>query len=44
MTVSTHLMFQDGKAEAALGLYRSVFPGFSVTSVEKYGREDDASG
>ena len=44
MTVSTHLMFQNGKAEAALDLYRSVFPGFSVTSVDKYGPENDASG
>jgi len=37
-------MFQNGKAEAALDLYRSVFPGFSVTSVDKYGPEDNASG
>lgn len=44
MTVSTHLMFQNGKAEAALDLYRSVFPGFSVTSVDKYGPENNASG
>ena len=44
MTVSTHLMFQNGKAESALNLYQSVFPGFSVTSIEKYGPEDDASG
>lgn len=37
-------MFQNGKAQAALDLYRSVFPGFSVTSVDKYGPEDSASG
>ena len=44
MTVSTHLMFQNGKAAAALDFYRSVFPGFSVTSVDKYGPGDDAAG
>lgn len=44
MKVSTHLMFQNGRAKDALDLYRSVFPCFSVTSIEKYGPEDDAAG
>lgn len=39
-TVSTHLMFQKGKAQAALDLYVTVFSGFKVVSVEKYGPSD----
>lgn len=38
--VSTFLMFQ-GEAEKAIELYRSVFDGFDVKSIEKYGRDDD---
>jgi predicted 3-demethylubiquinone-9 3-methyltransferase (glyoxalase superfamily) len=30
-------MFQSGKAQAALDLYASVFPGFKVMSMDKYG-------
>ena len=33
--VSTHLMFQ-GDAKAAIELYKSVFPEFSVASMELY--------
>ena len=33
--VSTHLMF-EGAAGEAIELYRSTFPDFSVTAVEKY--------
>jgi predicted 3-demethylubiquinone-9 3-methyltransferase (glyoxalase superfamily) len=44
MSVSTHLMFQGGKAHAAVELYASVFPGFTVVSVEKYGSGDPAPG
>lgn len=43
-TVSTHLMFQEGKAQAALELYASVFPGFKVISVEKYGPDHNTPG
>ncbi|MGH1417720.1 MAG: VOC family protein [Hyphomicrobiaceae bacterium] len=43
-TVSTHLMFQEGKAQAALDLYASVFSGFKVVSVEKYGTNDGTPG
>ncbi|MGI9521778.1 MAG: VOC family protein [Hyphomicrobiaceae bacterium] len=38
--VCTHLMFQDGKAQAALDLYTSVFPGFTVVLVEKFSPEE----
>ena len=44
MSVCTHLMFQGGKAQAALDLYASVFPGFTVVSVEKYGPGDPTPG
>ena len=44
MSVCTHLMFQGGKAQAALDLYASVFPGFTVVSIEKYGRNNDTPG
>jgi predicted 3-demethylubiquinone-9 3-methyltransferase (glyoxalase superfamily) len=44
MSVSTHLMFQGGKAQAAVDLYASVFPGFTVVSVEKYGPGDPTPG
>lgn len=37
--ISTHIMFQDG-AEAALKLYASIFPDFSVGTVEKYGPDE----
>ena len=40
-TVATHLMFQEGAAEHALALYASVFPGFRVTRVERYGPGDE---
>ena len=43
-SVCTHLMFQSGKAQAALDLYLSVFPGFTVVSIEKYGPDDDTPG
>ena len=43
-SVSTHLMFQSGKAQTALDLYQSVFPGFTVVSIEKYGPDDDTPG
>ena len=36
--ISTFLMFQDGKAEVALSLYASVFPGLRIDRMEKYGR------
>ncbi|MGI9524988.1 MAG: VOC family protein [Hyphomicrobiaceae bacterium] len=39
MTVSTHIMFQDGNAQAALDLYASVFTKFKVVSMEKYGSD-----
>ena len=35
--VSTFLMFQDGKAQEAMTLYASVFPGARVVSIERYG-------
>ena len=38
----THLMFQDGKAQAALDLYTSIFPGFTVALIDKYGPDDTA--
>jgi predicted 3-demethylubiquinone-9 3-methyltransferase (glyoxalase superfamily) len=44
MSVCTHLMFQGGKAQAAVDLYASVFPGFTVVSMEKYGPGDNAPG
>ena len=44
MSVSTHLMFQRGKAQAAIDLYASIFPGFTVVSVEHYGPNEDAAG
>lgn len=44
VSVCTHLMFQCGKAQAALDLYASVFPGFTVVSIEKYGPDDDTPG
>jgi len=37
-------MFQDGKAQAALDLYTSVFPGFTVVSIENYGPDDGTPG
>jgi predicted 3-demethylubiquinone-9 3-methyltransferase (glyoxalase superfamily) len=37
-------MFQRGKAQAAVDLYTSVFPGFTVVSMEKYGPSDPAPG
>ena len=42
--VCTHLMFQDGKAQAAINLYKSVFPSFTVVSIEKYWPDDDTPG
>jgi predicted 3-demethylubiquinone-9 3-methyltransferase (glyoxalase superfamily) len=39
-SISTHLMFQGGNAQTALDLYASVFPQFTVVSMEKYGAED----
>jgi predicted 3-demethylubiquinone-9 3-methyltransferase (glyoxalase superfamily) len=44
MSVSTHLMFQGGKAQGALDLYASVFPSFTVVSMEKYGPSDPTPG
>jgi predicted 3-demethylubiquinone-9 3-methyltransferase (glyoxalase superfamily) len=44
MSVCTHLMFQGGKAQAALDLYASVFPDFTVVSMEKYGPGDNTPG
>jgi len=44
MTVSTHLMFQGGKAQAAIDLYASVFPRFAVVSMEKYVPSDPTPG
>ena len=43
-SVCTHLMFQDGKAQAAIDLYNSVFPGFTVVSIEKHGPDDATPG
>ncbi|MGA9444615.1 MAG: VOC family protein, partial [Methyloceanibacter sp.] len=43
-SVCTHLMFQGGKAQAALDLYISVFPGFTVVSMDKYGPDEDTPG
>jgi predicted 3-demethylubiquinone-9 3-methyltransferase (glyoxalase superfamily) len=37
-------MFQGGKAQAAIDLYGSVFPGFRVMSLEKYGPGDATPG
>ena len=37
-------MFQGGKAQAAVDLYASVFPGFTVVSVKKYGPGDPIPG
>jgi predicted 3-demethylubiquinone-9 3-methyltransferase (glyoxalase superfamily) len=37
-------MFQGGKAQAALDLYISVFPGFTVVSMDKYGPDEDTPG
>ena len=37
-------MFQEGKAQAALDLYASVFLEFKVVSVEKYGPDDNTPG
>jgi predicted 3-demethylubiquinone-9 3-methyltransferase (glyoxalase superfamily) len=37
-------MFQGGNAQAALGLYASVFSGFKVVSIEKYGPGDATPG
>ncbi len=37
-------MFQDGKAQAALELYSSVFSRFKVVSMKKYGPGDDTPG
>jgi len=36
-SVSTFLMFQDGKAQEAMSLYQSVFPGARVETIERYG-------
>ena len=36
-TVSTFLMFQERDAQDAMSLYGSVFPGFRVEHVERYG-------
>jgi predicted 3-demethylubiquinone-9 3-methyltransferase (glyoxalase superfamily) len=44
MSVCTHLMFQGGKAQAAVDLYDSVFSGFKVVSIEKYGPGDATPG
>ena len=43
-SVCTHLMFQSGKAQAALDLYNSVFPGFVVVLIDKYGPDHDTPG
>ena len=43
-SVCTHLMFQGGKAQAALDMYKSVFPGFAVVSMDKYGSDDGTPG
>jgi len=37
-------MFQGGKAQAALDLYKSVFSGFTVISLETYGPDDGTPG
>ncbi len=37
--VATHLMFQ-GSASSAMELYRSVFPGFRVQRIDRYGAGD----
>jgi predicted 3-demethylubiquinone-9 3-methyltransferase (glyoxalase superfamily) len=43
--VSTHLMFQNGTARAAMKLYQTVFPNFLVVSTENYGTDaGDAAG
>jgi len=44
MNVSTHLMFQGGKAQAAIELYASVFSRFVVVSMEKYAPGDPTPG
>lgn len=44
ISVSTHLMFQGGKAQAALDLYASVFSDFIVSSVERYGGDHPNAG
>jgi predicted 3-demethylubiquinone-9 3-methyltransferase (glyoxalase superfamily) len=36
-TVSTFLMFQDGNAQEAISLYKSVFPGVRIERMERYG-------
>jgi predicted 3-demethylubiquinone-9 3-methyltransferase (glyoxalase superfamily) len=43
-SVSTHLMFQGGSAQAAVDLYASVFPGFTVVSMEKAEPDGDTPG
>ena len=37
-------MFQGGRAQAAVDLYASIFPGFTVMSMEKYGPSDNTPG
>ena len=44
MSVSTHLMFQGGKAQGALDLYASIFSGCALVSMEKYGATDATPG
>ena len=39
MRATPFLMFQDGRAEAALNLYVSLFPDAQITSVQRYGPE-----
>ena len=43
-SVSTHIMFQNGDAQAALDLYSSVFSDFKIASIKKNGPEDAAPG
>lgn len=37
VTVSTFLIFQEGKAQEAMSLYESVFPGARIERIERYG-------
>jgi len=39
MQATPFLMFQDGKAEAAMELYVSIFPDAEIISVQRYGAD-----
>jgi predicted 3-demethylubiquinone-9 3-methyltransferase (glyoxalase superfamily) len=38
--VSTFLMFQEGRAQEAMSLYASVFPGIRIERIERHGPGD----